>query len=433
MSSNSLFDQPFVYCAICHRRSAKEDPLGLTSCAHILCSQHLSPSKICPACNTNDISIIRLVDNKTLPNDVKIFFEPIPQALESLYNVSQFQISGLRKQCQYYQNHCVKLREKCARQQQLLYKAKQELDSIPPLKKQITELENIIKRQEENMSRTKNQNYLIGNGRRNNNNNMYTFPSCSSTSSSMGNHPPPPTIDLTLDYDDGGSESDINNIEQTFINKLKKTSSLRKNLQQNRNNSNNNSGIMMTSSKNIPIVAESTQYSPMVQEKDLHIALSSSSNEAISSGHSSSNLTFNLNSNLNSSKFLPTSHTTTVTSALLGNKNNENKNSNNNKMMKPINKRKQFPNALENLRIVKRNNTIGASNRPTRSILNSQGIITHMKSSDGLSSTRNRQESKTQEQENVATNRPNNANILRQRASSQQLFTKNNSKFRRIR
>lgn len=76
---DSIFEQPFVYCGVCHRRTSHGDPLRLTSCAHILCSQH-SPltSKVCPICRSSDISIINLVESKQLPTDIRIFLSHCP-------------------------------------------------------------------------------------------------------------------------------------------------------------------------------------------------------------------------------------------------------------------------------------------------------------------------------------------------------------------
>lgn len=213
--SDSIFEQPFVYCGVCHRRTSHGDPLRLTSCAHILCSQH-SPltSKVCPICNSSDISIIKLIESKQLPNDIKIFFEPLPPLLESLYNVSQFQFRGLSNQCQYYQNHCLKLREKCARQQQLLYQAKIELDSMAALKKRIQELETVV---------------------RHNNVSSTSLSMLSTKNNHQSHYQPPPTVDLTVD------DNSLEEFEaKSFIKKLKRSSSLR-------NSSKHNNGTVTPS------------------------------------------------------------------------------------------------------------------------------------------------------------------------------------------
>ena len=372
--SSGIFNQTFVYCGVCHRRSTLGDPLSLTSCAHILCSQHVLPSKVCPICQTNDISIILLTDSKPLPNDVRIFFEPMPQVLEQLYNVSQFQMNGWINQCKYYQSHCVKLREKCARQQQLLYQAKQELDAITTYKNKIKELENIIKRQ--NITRLEFQ---------------QSSRSLSTSSSLMGKHPPPPTVDLTLDDDEEHSLEAIE--EASFLNKLKKTSSLWNSKTKVNNKANargqrkKQSQILPSNNNNnhtsITIAAESTQlnrqgYSPTTNSVNsniseiIHSLSSPSSSAHLSPGPSS------ISSNIPSSKLVPNSYSKTN-----GNNDNIINNINNNNTGMNNTSRAQFPNALEKLRIVRRNNTI--SSNPTRTISNSQGILTHMRSSEGIS------------------------------------------------
>lgn len=192
---SSKFKQAYIYCSVCHQRYTKEDPLHLTSCAHILCTKHINVTNVCPVCGTKDISVIKLLDSKPLPNDVKLFFEPIPDILEMLYNVTQFQMNGLVNQIEYYQNHCVKLREKVARQQQLLIQAKQELDLIPNMRKKINELENRIK----------------GGDNRNGRSHTGTF--FNSRSQIVKPKEPPPTVDLTLD--------DEFSQEQPFLTKVK--------------------------------------------------------------------------------------------------------------------------------------------------------------------------------------------------------------------
>lgn len=224
----TVFDQNFVFCSVCHQRSSTGNPLMLTSCAHTLCDKHLSPDNICVVCQTRDISTIKLNDPRTLPNDVKLFFEPLPNILETIYNVSLFQINGLNEQVQYYQVHCIKLREKVARQQQLLYQAKKELDTIPLLKEKIQSLETSIQ-----SLTSKSQNSWNSYGRNNGYDNVFDkthfFQRKSNSSFSSGvnnrsnsNLPPPPTVDLTLD-------SDEYNEQQHFINKLKQTTTTLRN------------------------------------------------------------------------------------------------------------------------------------------------------------------------------------------------------------
>lgn len=377
--NGQMFEQSFVYCNICHRRHSNGDPLRLTSCAHILCSLHVNNDNICPVCNSHDISVIKLDADKNLPNDVTSFFEPLPNLLETIYNVSQFQQQALVNQIQYYQTHCVKLREKVARQQQLLYKAKQELDGVTQLKNRITNLE--LQLRQVNMNYSNN-----GNNYRSQSQAVSKFfdtkcsnklPVTNFENKGSTSLQPPMTVDLTMDdsnHEDGGN----------FLSKLKKTASLRNGMLAPFNSDNGkliphvsndyrantysghpyNTNIPrnMSIATNDGIEAESTQlakyvYSPNNARpltKDLTSmkvsSLSSLSSGSTSRGHSS--LTYG-SSNSNHTK----------------DRNSNNSGSNRNK----------FPQALDRLRIAKRNST--TNNESTRTISNSQGIIAHMRSS----------------------------------------------------
>ncbi|CAI5010671.1 ANL_collapsed_G0039050.mRNA.1.CDS.1 [Saccharomyces cerevisiae] len=439
---DSIFEQPFVYCGVCHRRTSHGDPLRLTSCAHILCSQH-SPltSKVCPICRSSDISIINLVDSKQLPTDIRIFFEPLPPLLESLYNVSQFQLNGLSKQCQYYQNHCLKLREKCARQQQLLYQAKIELDSMAILKKRIQELESVL----------------------NHNNVSSMSVGVLPTRNSHQNHyQPPPTVDLTVD------DNSLEEFEaKSFIKKLKKNSSLR-------NSSKNNNGTVTPSTSgrvnknqplfmetlnnpnrdripppgmnpnansnlpNISTIAESTNlnrfsFSPVRVAKGFDGKLPNLDILTNNGSVSSKNI-----SRLSSASLQPSSPLSSSSNRLiLPNSNLKELHHSNTPLTSTST---QFPSALEKLKITrKRNNTISGSNRITHN------LSSHVRSS-GLafsSSSNALQQSKLPK-----------SNILKRSNSTQQLTnthlksdnhqpprssntvlgsSKKNNKFRRIR
>ncbi|CCF56027.1 hypothetical protein KAFR_0A05920 [Kazachstania africana CBS 2517] len=318
MSLNQ-FSQEFVFCNVCHIRYSKEDPLNLTSCAHILCKQHISPDKKCPVCQTEDISIIKLLESKhqQLPTDVKLFFEPIPNLMENIYNVANFQVRGLLSQLQYYQNHCVKLREKVARQQQLLYKAKQELDAVASLKERNRQLESLLR----------------------GGNNFFSNITPNSVSSFKE---PPHTVDLTLDVEEP---------QQLFVDKLKKTTSFRKN-----SNSHNIKNLTPTrqSEKNVTpmnsLIAESTHINKYFESSSRDSKAPILNSSSISPlGHSS----LSYNQSTGSSK------------TVIG-------------ITKDLIKKPKFPNALERLRINKRNNTT-QDETVRRTISNS----THVKSSNG--------------------------------------------------
>ncbi|EDO15599.1 hypothetical protein Kpol_483p18 [Vanderwaltozyma polyspora DSM 70294] len=309
------FDQLFVYCGVCHRRSSKEDPLFLTSCAHILCSQHWD-SKLgrnCTLCSAGDVSVVVLSDARPLPPDITVFFQPIEQTLETLYNVSQFQMTGLVNQCRFYQDHVVTLQAKCAKQRQLLFQAKNELDSIPKLKTKISELELQLRTYQKRDTPffTSKQHFKsdrvssMSSASERNGNSIF---------SNMKNHlpDPPATVDLTLD--------DENELEQAFVRKLKKNSNLKK--------SYNN--------PNSQIVADSTHIGNFTDDD------SSSSNKKNSSQ--------TITRELSSSKL-------------------------------PVQSKTQFPNALEKLRVVKRNNTVTNASSSNYSQASHGALIDHMRSS----------------------------------------------------
>lgn len=153
--SDSIFKQIFIFCALCHQRATTGNSLFLTSCTHILSHKYLPKNGICPICKTYDFSTISLIEKQTLPNDVNLFFQPLTTLIENIHDVSVFQNNGLNEQIQYFQAHCIKMRERVARQQQLLYQAKKELDKIPFLKQKIQYLEESIKNLIRNVTTTK--------------------------------------------------------------------------------------------------------------------------------------------------------------------------------------------------------------------------------------------------------------------------------------
>ncbi|SMN22683.1 similar to Saccharomyces cerevisiae YLR394W CST9 SUMO E3 ligase [Maudiozyma saulgeensis] len=387
--NSHLFEQSFVYCNVCHRRHSIGDPLNLTSCAHILCSLHVENSRTCPVCNTDDISIIKLAVDKNLPADVISYFEPLPNLLETIYNVSQFQQQALVNQIQYYQTHCVKLREKVARQQQLLYKAKQELDSVSRLRSRIMELESQLKHENANP-----QSISKFFDSRNSQKAITSY-------SQEHNMEPPMTVDLTLD----DSETDGN----TFLTKLKKKTSLRNNIENHMDRGNRNlSGLLNTNSNGSITQAitkahrSTTDYGPPTNvQKSFNNNINNnvatrynnvSTNEAFeaesthlakyiySPNNGRTNTKENINLRISSLSSLSSEGASQGQSSLTYGSSNSNqtKNRNSNSSMN----RSKFPQALERLRITKRNNTITTINKePTRSISNSQGIIAHMRSS----------------------------------------------------
>lgn len=235
--SDNAFNQFFVFCSVCHQRSSTGSPLLLSSCAHLLCSKHFPQDSTCPVCQTKDISTIKLLETKSLPGDVKIFFEPLPNILENIYNVSLFQMNGLNEQVLYYQQHCIKLREKVARQQQLLYQAKNELDNIPALKQKIQLLEETIQQY-----RVRSKNSSKG-GIQGIQEQSPFFQKKAKSIFHSASREPPPTVDLTTDND----SNDYEEQQQRFVSKLKQNSSW--NTKKNRNHATSQSNESFSQQK----------------------------------------------------------------------------------------------------------------------------------------------------------------------------------------
>ena len=381
--SDPIFNQGFVYCFICHRRHSPEDPLRLTSCAHILCSAHSSNSSECPVCSTRHISIMELTDRRTLPSDVLSYFLPMPELAETLYNASQFQQQALLNQIQYYQDHVVKLREKVARQQQLLYKAKKELDGVTDLKRQVSSLENQL---QERSAPMRTSSKFFDTKRRSS--------SVSTKDISGYNTPAPPmTVDLTMD--------EVIPQEDTFLSKLKKSSSsLRGSTLQNHgqyvatapieplqqtNKNKEHPRISSTARKQSSNSWErsfpSSQNS--IGDKSQNLAAESTHMNMQRFAYSPVNIgkvtTDSLPANTSSSpihtKLLRGSSNIAGKQVLTANNRNQNR----------------FPQSLSKLRIIKRNNTTNndTTTRPRSISNNKQGIVAHMRSSTTTSDTNN--------------------------------------------
>ncbi|CCE61747.1 hypothetical protein TPHA_0B00750 [Tetrapisispora phaffii CBS 4417] len=332
-----MFDQWFVYCGVCYRRSSAEDPLLLTSCAHILCSQHWNSSfNSCSICQAVDISVIELAEGRRMPPDIMAFFQPFNQLLETVYNVSQFQTIGLVNQCKHFQEYVIKLQATCSKQRQILYQTKAEIDSIPKLRQKIKFLESELENERMLKSNRGTKRNITNNGT-NNNNKMNFLTSSSKDSfrhhslkrseshgflrgSNNMSRNPPPTVDLTIDDD--------NNADEIFLKKLKK-----------------NANSLNTSSfpKTPDIVAESTQISESFTKDSMN-----GSSDPMGSLLQR-----------RSSKEAESSITNTTDTK----------------------QKVKLPAALEKLRIIKRSNTttVIPSRTPTDDI--KKGIINHMKSS----------------------------------------------------
>ncbi|AET38756.1 SUMO ligase CST9 Ecym_3263 [Eremothecium cymbalariae DBVPG len=141
-------NQPFVHCSRCNLPYDRNVVFSLTSCAHILCEKHIPGSgkpMRCPVCQKDNISVLKLSSdphvNSKFPAEVQNFFIPFTRHLEPLYSIAQFQWDALSEQCEYYKSISYKLQEKCNRQRQLLYNAREELEQLSELKERVKQLE----------------------------------------------------------------------------------------------------------------------------------------------------------------------------------------------------------------------------------------------------------------------------------------------------
>ena len=356
--SDPIFNQGFVYCFVCHRRHSAEYPLRLTSCAHILCTSHIDNSNECPVCNARHISVIELSERRTLPSDVLSYFLPLPELAETLYNASQFQQQALANQIQYYQDHVVKLREKVARQQQLLYKAKKELETVSKLKHEVASLE---KQLQERAAAPNTTSKFFDTRRRS---------SSMSTRDIQGYSTPAPpmTVDLTLD-DSMGSDD-------TFLTKLKRTTpSLKGNALQNKGQY-----VSTAPQESTTKTSHASGYTARRQNSG-NLAAESTHLSLQRFAHSPSNIGVGNPSSLQPNTSSSPIHTNLLRSSQnMVSKPREQAGGRNQSTTQTQNR---FPQSLSSLRIIKRNNTTSNdTNTAPRTLARSkQGIVAHMRSS----------------------------------------------------
>lgn len=76
----------------------------------------------------------------SLPGELKGFFNPIPEKLDSVYNAARFQYTTMAGGMEYYRRANQKLNDKLMKQKELLYAAKDELTQLDHYKKKVFSL-----------------------------------------------------------------------------------------------------------------------------------------------------------------------------------------------------------------------------------------------------------------------------------------------------
>lgn len=300
----SSFDQPFVNCGICHKYfKINGFQFYLTSCAHILCQEHVKTNQHqhdnsrenssfnsqriqdstlkqdnndgngygvtantsyaeqqfkvdqCGVCQKGPVYALELNENK-LPTELKNYFIPITKQIETLFTASNFQNMGLVNQIKFQNDLILKLLKKIEVQKKLLENARIELHNYQDLKIKHENLLNEIKKSDQNKSMSYNNN---------NNNNHKNNKSFSI--SNIQNH-------------NKKNDSNNFNFKKNFI----------ENIQKNINNGNNSKGNTnqhdLYKFKNKSFDAESTAISPMITiiSSSSPSSASSSSATSLSSG-----------------------------------------------------------------------------------------------------------------------------------------------------
>ncbi|KAI5951858.1 hypothetical protein KGF54_004933 [Candida jiufengensis] len=143
-------NSPFICCGVCYKdyldlKQTKES-LCLTSCAHITCSSHLSSysngPEVCPICQSENITTI--VINQSIPSDLKLFFTPVTQQLNSLSNSCQHQFNTLINKIEHLTQLNNRLNDKIRKQKEFLYAAKEEITHLSKYKSQVEDLKQEI-------------------------------------------------------------------------------------------------------------------------------------------------------------------------------------------------------------------------------------------------------------------------------------------------
>ncbi|KAA8899515.1 hypothetical protein FN846DRAFT_173080 [Sphaerosporella brunnea] len=147
-------DDLIFYCRICFRGLATETPRDpdqpafyVTSCGHLVCSEHVFPNgappdamtrtHTCPYCETSGASFAGLLGGRAKPPaGLKDYFTPPKELLETFGGAFKFQVDHLIHSAAHYKSIADKLASKLENQKDVLLRVKDELLEARELKKE---------------------------------------------------------------------------------------------------------------------------------------------------------------------------------------------------------------------------------------------------------------------------------------------------------
>ena len=136
--------EEYLYCGICYK-NIRDTTLYLTSCAHVICEEHVERD-YCNKCKNRGVSIIKIEKDLNLIEDnIRDIIEPSYEKLSNLQLGNKFQFEQMKGLIDYYKNNVKNLREKNNRLKELLRKSRNELDKCSGYQKEIEELKKEIK------------------------------------------------------------------------------------------------------------------------------------------------------------------------------------------------------------------------------------------------------------------------------------------------
>ena len=136
--------EEYLYCGICYK-NIRDTTLYLTSCAHVICEEHVERD-YCNKCKNRGVSIIKIEKDLNLIEDnIRDIIEPSYEKLSNLQFGNKFQFEQMKGLIDYYKNNVKNLREKNNRLKELLRKSRNELDKCSGYQKEIEELKKEIK------------------------------------------------------------------------------------------------------------------------------------------------------------------------------------------------------------------------------------------------------------------------------------------------
>lgn len=136
--------EEYLYCGICYK-NIRDTTLYLTSCAHVICEEHVERD-YCNKCKNRGVSIIKIEKDLNLIEDnIRDIIEPSYEKLSNLQFGNKFQFEQMKGLIDYYKNNAKVLREKNNRLKELLRKSRNELDKCSGYQREIEELKKEIK------------------------------------------------------------------------------------------------------------------------------------------------------------------------------------------------------------------------------------------------------------------------------------------------